>query len=108
LHFNAEQQQVRKLGDVDWTDATLPEEARPVVLEVLVKYAVADVMRKKILHLDGSAKAERDLRVDAGAWRRSEFGQHNGEQENGRDAPNERIRLVVNGIRLETERGLLR
>ena len=65
LHFDAQQEQVRQLGDMNRADAALTQEARPVMLEVLVKDAVADVVREKVLHLDGRAQAERDARVDS-------------------------------------------
>lgn len=65
---------MRELGDVDGTDAAVAEEARPVVLEILVKHAVPNIVGEEVLHLDGSTKAEGDLGVDAVRERRVSLG----------------------------------
>ena len=54
---------MRQLNDMDGRNATLPQVARPVVVEVFVKEAVLDVVREEILHFNGSTKLERQARV---------------------------------------------
>jgi hypothetical protein len=65
LHLDAEEEEMGKLGDVDGTDTAGSEEGSPVVFEVFVEDSVPDVVREEVLDLDGSAKTQRDLRVDA-------------------------------------------
>lgn len=65
LNLHAQQEEMGELGDVDRTDSSLAEVARPVVLEVLVEDAVPDVVREQVLNLDGSAETKRDSGVDA-------------------------------------------
>lgn len=45
LSLDTQEEQMRELGDVDGADATVAKEAGPVVLEVLVEDAVANVVR---------------------------------------------------------------
>ena len=70
LKLNAEQQKMRKFGDMNRADAILAEEVRPVVLEVLVKDSVSDVEGEKILNLDRRSKSERNSRVDSAHTKR--------------------------------------
>lgn len=53
-----------ELGNVDRADAASTKEGGPVVLEVFVEDAVADIVGEQVLDLDGSAETEGDFGVD--------------------------------------------
>ena len=64
MDLDAEQEEVRKLGDVNRTDSACAEERRPVVLQILVEDAIPNIVRQQILHFDRCSKGKRDLGVD--------------------------------------------
>lgn len=63
LDLDAEQKKMGELDLMHRTDAALSKEDRAVEAGVLVKDAVLDVVRKKILDLDGGSKGQGELGI---------------------------------------------